>query len=76
MPLENQFWGDSYGQLRDPFGYTWSISQTVSAPTPPEMENGVLKALSNRPEAHNICTSVSSCAILCFSRAEDFLHQM
>jgi PhnB protein len=25
MPLENQFWGDRYGQLEDPFGFTWSI---------------------------------------------------
>ena len=24
-PLENQFWGDRYGQLEDPFGFTWSI---------------------------------------------------
>lgn len=25
MPLEDQFWGMRYGQLRDPFGYLWSI---------------------------------------------------
>ncbi|MGZ3266676.1 MAG: VOC family protein [Croceibacterium sp.] len=25
MPLENQFWGARYGQLEDPFGYSWSI---------------------------------------------------
>ena len=25
MPLENQFWGASYGKLRDPFGHVWSI---------------------------------------------------
>ena len=25
FPLENQFWGDRYGQLEDPFGFTWSI---------------------------------------------------
>lgn len=24
-PLEKQFWGDRYGQVRDPFGVTWSI---------------------------------------------------
>ncbi len=22
MPLENQFWGDRYGQLEDPFGFS------------------------------------------------------
>ncbi len=25
MPLANQFWGDTYGQLRDPFGQLWSF---------------------------------------------------
>ena len=25
MPLEKQFWGDRYGQLRDPWGVSWSI---------------------------------------------------
>ncbi len=25
MPLENQFWGDRYGSLRDPFAIDWSI---------------------------------------------------
>ena len=25
MPLENQFWGDRYGQVEDPFGFTWSV---------------------------------------------------
>lgn len=25
MPLANQFWGDRYGQLRDPFGQVWSF---------------------------------------------------
>jgi PhnB protein len=25
FPIENQFWGDRYGQIEDPFGFTWSI---------------------------------------------------
>ena len=25
FPLKDQFWGDRYGQVKDPFGYTWSI---------------------------------------------------
>ncbi|HEX8829791.1 MAG TPA: VOC family protein [Longimicrobium sp.] len=25
MPLADQFWGDRYGQLRDPYGHSWSI---------------------------------------------------
>ena len=27
MPVELMFWGDRYGQLRDPFGVSWSMSQ-------------------------------------------------
>jgi PhnB protein len=29
MPLEIAFWGDYYGQLRDPFGVTWGIVAPV-----------------------------------------------
>jgi PhnB protein len=29
MPLDNQFWGDRYGQLSDPFGHHWSMSQRI-----------------------------------------------
>jgi len=25
MAMEVQFWGDRYGQLKDPFGFAWSI---------------------------------------------------
>jgi PhnB protein len=31
MPLDNQFWGDRYGQIVDPFGHTWSIGAPVKA---------------------------------------------
>jgi len=26
MPVAEQFWGDRYGRLRDPFGHKWSIA--------------------------------------------------
>ncbi|MFZ4506474.1 MAG: VOC family protein [Fimbriimonas sp.] len=29
MPLDDMFWGDRYGQFRDPFGYKWSIGQPI-----------------------------------------------
>jgi len=29
MPLDNQFWGARYGQLKDPFGHIWSIGGPV-----------------------------------------------
>ena len=26
MPVENQFWGDRYGQVIDPYGHTWAFA--------------------------------------------------
>ena len=31
FPIENQFWGDRYGQVDDPFGFTWSIGSPIAA---------------------------------------------
>ena len=28
-PLQDQFWGDRQGQLRDPFGHKWNLAQHV-----------------------------------------------
>ena len=32
MELVDQFWGDRYGQVEDPFGHRWSIGAPLSAP--------------------------------------------
>ena len=29
MPIADQFWGDRYGALRDPFGHAWSIGSKL-----------------------------------------------
>lgn len=29
MPLEDQFWGDRYGVVADPFGHNWAMGQPV-----------------------------------------------
>jgi len=29
IPLENQYWGERYGQLIDPFGHHWTLSMRV-----------------------------------------------
>ena len=29
FPLADQFWGDRYGQVNDPFGFIWSIGAPV-----------------------------------------------
>ncbi|MEI2298951.1 VOC family protein [Ensifer sp. MJa1] len=31
MPIEVMFWGDRYGQLRDPFGVLWAMNSPVKA---------------------------------------------
>jgi PhnB protein len=38
MPLEDQFWGDRYGQLTDPFGHRWSLATHQRDVTPEEIE--------------------------------------
>ncbi|HMU38963.1 MAG TPA: VOC family protein [Pseudomonadota bacterium] len=32
MPLADQFWGDRYGVLRDPFGHRWALFTHKPAP--------------------------------------------
>ena len=29
MPIGDQFWGDRYGQLQDPFGHRWSVGSPI-----------------------------------------------
>jgi PhnB protein len=38
MPLADQFWGDRYGKLRDPFGHHWGMASHVEDVAPEEME--------------------------------------
>ena len=37
MPIENQFWGERYGQIEDPFGHRWSLSMLVEKLTRAEI---------------------------------------
>ena len=41
MPLEDMFWGDRYGQLRDPFGHIWSVATHLRDVSLEEMEQAV-----------------------------------
>jgi PhnB protein len=38
MPVADQFWGDRYGSLVDPFGYTWGIGTHKEDLTPQQMD--------------------------------------
>jgi uncharacterized glyoxalase superfamily protein PhnB len=46
MPLSNQFWGDRYGQLRDPFGMQWAIATRIEDLTPAEIGERAAKAFA------------------------------
>ncbi len=38
MPLANQFWGDRYGKVRDPFGHQWGLAQHIEDVPTDEMK--------------------------------------
>ena len=38
MPLMDQFWGDRYGQLTDPFGHRWALGAHREDVAPEELE--------------------------------------
>ncbi len=38
MQLQDMFWGDRYGQVRDPFGHSWSVATHVRDVSLEEME--------------------------------------
>jgi PhnB protein len=40
-PLEDQFWGDRYGVVRDPFGHQWSLGQPVREVSMAEIEEAM-----------------------------------
>lgn len=44
MPLADQFWGDRYGHVRDPFGFSWAIATRKEELTPEEMQERAAKA--------------------------------
>jgi len=46
MPLSNQFWGDRYGQITDPFGHSWALGQHVEDVSPDELERRGREAMA------------------------------
>lgn len=44
MPLKDQFWGDRYGQITDPFGQRWSIGATIRQLSEQEIQEGAKAA--------------------------------
>jgi uncharacterized glyoxalase superfamily protein PhnB len=51
MPLADQFWGDRYGQIVDPFGHAWALGAHKEDVSPEEMERrgrAVFAAMAKR----------------------------
>lgn len=46
MPVMDQFWGDRYGKLKDPFGHKWSIATHVKDVSADEMKRSMDDAMS------------------------------
>jgi PhnB protein len=41
MPMSDAFWGDRYGQVKDPFGHHWSIATHKQAVNDEELKKAV-----------------------------------
>jgi PhnB protein len=46
MPVMDQFWGDRYGRLKDPFGHKWSIATHTKDLSADEMNRGMKEAMA------------------------------
>jgi PhnB protein len=46
MPIQDQFWGDRFGQLTDPFGHNWGVATHIEDVPPDEMARRGEKAMA------------------------------
>ncbi len=51
MPAMDMFWGDRYGQVRDPFGHVWSIATHKEDPSQEEMARRMAQMAPPPPPA-------------------------
>jgi PhnB protein len=51
MPLMDQFWGDRYGTVSDPFGHAWSLATHVRDVSPQEMARAQQDAMAQMPKS-------------------------
>ena len=46
MPVEEQFWGDRFGSITDPFGHQWQIATHVEDLSPEEIDRRGQEAMA------------------------------
>ena len=50
-PVSDQFWGDRYGKLKDPFGHSWSIATHTKDLSMDEMKRNMDEAMAKMPKS-------------------------
>lgn len=50
MPVSEQFWGDRYGKIEDPFGHHWSVATHVRDVGPEDMKKAMKEMEKNMPK--------------------------
>ena len=49
FPADDAFWGDRYGQIRDPFGHVWTFGAALK--NKDEMQAGMMEKIQNPPKS-------------------------
>ena len=54
MPVSDQFWGDRYGKLKDPFGHKWSIATHTKDMSADEMKRNMDEAMKKMAQPEKL----------------------
>lgn len=46
LPVSDQFWGDRYGWVTDPYGHIWALATVKEELTPEQVHERMLKAMA------------------------------
>lgn len=47
MPIQDMFWGDRYGVVKDPFGHSWSAATHLRDVSPEEIREAMEKSMGD-----------------------------
>ena len=61
MPLEDCFWGDRYGILKDPFGHRWSVATRLKDLSPAELQQQARNWASSDSRASEFSRRAGEC---------------
>jgi len=50
MPVQDMFWGDRVGSVKDPFGYSWMLATHVADLSPEEIARGAQEVFAGMGE--------------------------